>query len=170
MLLVAAVLVYISVQAGKAVHPSGPPPKHHQAHRARPTSPPKNPYATLSESQIQGLETTEVQGDLPTLNHQLGQPVFVGFRVFTAPDGGLPQFDYIVNEDLWNAIPESQRAHLAQYGWLFNETDRVWKKYHGGHVCFPERLDFLTLRVTNTYHVVTSLKYTVLVDQSECGS
>jgi len=121
----------------------------------------------VNETDAATRETSEVLRDLPTLNNALASGVLTSFTATTAY--GLPQFNYIVNQDAWNAVSEARRtAAVSPGGSLFKETERVYRKYHRGRVCLGNPDNNLMLHVINERGVQVGLDYTVFVAHSEC--
>ena len=89
------------------------PPKPIQT-AAAPTYPP-----FVSESQAQTDDTAEVDRDLTTINRSLAPNVVTSFTA-TIEDG-LPQFNFIVDQNAWDAVPEDTRqagsSRAARYLW-----------------------------------------------------
>ncbi len=128
----------------------------------------KHVYPLFSnESNAETREATEVLRDLRTLNNALASGVLTSVTATTVD--GLPQFNYIVSQDKWNAVTEARRlASVSPGGSLFKETDRVYRKYHQGRICLGNSDNFLMLHVVNEQGVQVGFDYTVFVAHSEC--
>jgi|GEM_PF-3758656 len=121
----------------------------------------------VSEADAETRETAEVLRDLRTLNNALASGVLTSFTATT--EYGLPQFNYVVNQDAWNAIPETRKtAAVSLGGGLFKETEQIYRKYHRGRVCLGSSDNYLMLHVINERGVEVGLDYTVFVAHSEC--
>lgn len=128
---------------------------------AKPTYPP-----FVSESNAKTVEVAQVKQDLSSINRSLGNNAVVSFTATTVE--GVPQFNYIVNQSAWDAVPKEVRDGAVKPGGaIFGETDRVYRKYHRGRVCLPPDTS-LMLHVLNESGVDEGFDYTVFVATNEC--
>lgn len=106
---------------------------------------------------------------LRTVNDRYSGKVFTDVTI--KMEDGAPNVYFVVDQSSWDGIPESTRKTMVKPGGvLFDQTVRLWRKYHFGKVCLVDKDHFLMLHVVNAYHVEVGLDYTVFVARSECGA
>lgn len=68
----------------------------------------------VSESAATQAEEREIFASLPSLNQELGGHIFTGF--FITHEEGLPQFKYVVDTVVWNALDDERKRALVKPG------------------------------------------------------
>lgn len=112
-----------------------------------------------SEDEIRTFETAEVIHDIKILNGKLARRLFTGFSIRNV---GTGPFQYRVDTELWATISEEQKHKLvAKDGPLYNESRRVYRKYHGGRIRFSDPDSYLTFRVVDGHDISLGLDYVV---------
>jgi len=115
-----------------------------------------------SESEARRAETAEILADEKTINRNLGIEVLKSFEI---DNEGTGPFRYYVDGPTWDAMSDAQRKSLRDT--LDKESSRIFRKFHGGKIHFPDPDDVLVFQVWYSGGGSVGMDYIVFIPQDQ---